>query len=46
MIFFFCRHAEELIGMMKNHVPCLEPGCKTEYGLDVLKVKRMLPCPI
>ena len=32
--------------MMKNHVPCLEPGCKTEYGLDVLKVKRMLPCPI
>lgn len=29
---------EELIGLMKNHVPCLHPDCPSEYSVGALKV--------
>ncbi|KAI9560010.1 hypothetical protein GHT06_014020 [Daphnia sinensis] len=40
------RQSEELIGLMKNHVPCLFPECTTEYTLRDLKevLKKSIFC--
>ncbi|KZS15070.1 Uncharacterized protein APZ42_019613 [Daphnia magna] len=40
------RQSEELIGLMKNHVPCLFPECSTEYRLRDLKevLKKSIFC--
>ena len=33
-----CRHSEDQIGLMKNHVYCIQTDCNVEYPLNVLQI--------